>query len=166
MAPAGGDEILRDSMGVVSKATGLQFVVEGSTDEPPSSSRPPVLSRYGNRWAPVLVAWTDDVTVPRLAGHTVGLGGPSGASYSSDADKHWVSGIVYLDSPDLKRVMSQPNGRAIARSIVMHEFGHLVGLDHVNDPSQIMYPSTTEQVAFGPGDLEGLRRLGNGPCFS
>ena len=46
-----------------------------------------------------------------------------------------------------------------------HEFGHLVGLDHVDDPTQLMYPSTSPAVStFGGGDLAGLAALGSGAC--
>jgi len=53
-----------------------------------------------------------------------------------------------------------------ARAIVMHEFGHLVGLSHVPVTSQLMYADNIGQRAFGPGDREGLRQLGLGPCFT
>lgn len=48
-------------------------------------------------------------------------------------------------------------------SVLLHELGHIMGLDHVRDPNQLMYsgrhPNFSVRV-FGPGDLEGLRRLG------
>ena len=48
----------------------------------------------------------------------------------------------------------------------MHELGHLVGLGHVADQSQLMFASMVGQTGFGDGDLEGLRQVGSGPCFS
>jgi hypothetical protein len=48
----------------------------------------------------------------------------------------------------------------------MHELAHLVGLTHVADSGQLMYADNNGQTGFGAGDLEGLRRLGGGPCFS
>ncbi|WP_344131767.1 matrixin family metalloprotease [Pedococcus bigeumensis] len=166
-APANGAALAQSAMDEVQRATGLRFVLDGPTDEVPVEHRSPLdHSRYGKRWSPVLVAWTDPTQVPGLAGPIVGIGGPGGAPYSSETEKHWVSGIVYLDAPGIAEVLARPNGMVAARAIVIHELGHLVGLDHVNDPSQLMYPHQIDQSTFGPGDLEGLRLLGDGPCFS
>jgi hypothetical protein len=38
-----------------------------------------------------------------------------------------------------------------------------VGLDHVDDPAQLMYP-TTGMPTFQAGDLTGLAELGRGDC--
>jgi predicted Zn-dependent protease len=48
---------------------------------------------------------------------------------------------------------------------MLHELGHLVGLDHVDDPGQLMYPVTALAVTdYAAGDLRGLHRLSTGPC--
>jgi hypothetical protein len=98
-APAGADQLLPEAADAVSDATGLVFVVEGRTDEVPATKRPPMdRARFGNRWSPVLVAWTDEDTVPGLAGRIAGLGGPAMAPYSREGEMHFVSGLVYLDA--------------------------------------------------------------------
>ena len=45
---------------------------------------------------------------------------------------------------------------------MLHELGHAMGLNHVTDPRQLMYPviMSRSRAAYGPGDLAGLRRLG------
>ncbi|MBI3649388.1 MAG: matrixin family metalloprotease, partial [Actinobacteria bacterium] len=48
--------------------------------------------------------------------------------------------------------------------VLMHELGHIVGLDHVKDPNEVMFESRVLPGAavddWGPGDLEGLHLLG------
>lgn len=46
----------------------------------------------------------------------------------------------------------------------MHELAHVVGLDHVDDPTQLMNPEGTGVTEFAAGDLAGLAVLGGGQC--
>lgn len=166
-APVGADQLLREAVGQVSTATGLQFVVDGTTDEAPTTARQPMdRDRYGNKWSPVLVAWTNPSVVPELSGRIAGVAGPASAPYHRSEEMHFVSGTVSLDAPDLAQILQRPDGWALARAIVMHEVGHLVGLAHAPQPTELMAAQNVGRTAFGPGDLEGLRRLGGGRCFS
>jgi hypothetical protein len=48
-------------------------------------------------------------------------------------------------------------------SVLLHELGHVMGLDHVKDPDELMYSGHHPNFSvrdFGSGDLEGLRRVG------
>jgi len=47
---------------------------------------------------------------------------------------------------------------------VLHELGHLVGLAHVSDPTQLMYPQSSGVLDLAAGDLTGLAQLGAGEC--
>lgn len=163
-APVGGPELLRTAVAQVSAATGLQFVEDGTTQEAPGIDRQAYQpDLYGRRWAPVLVAWSTAAESPELAGDVAGVAGS--ASVTRAGRSVYVTGSVTLDAEDVGALAALPATRATALGIVTHEVAHLVGLDHVDDPTQLMYPSTNgTRSVFGAGDLAGLAALGAGEC--
>ncbi|WP_051441668.1 matrixin family metalloprotease [Arthrobacter sp. H14] len=163
--PDDGERMITEAIASVSAATGLQFVYDGLTEEDPLERRDLVQEDlYGDRWAPMLIAWVTPEEEPEVAGGTIGLGGSSFVS-SSGSPTAYVSGAMMLDAPQIEDLAGFPGGYEQARAIVMHELGHVVGLDHVNDPSQLMYAeSNLEVTSFGAGDLTGLAKLGQGIC--
>ena len=122
--------------------------------------------RYGDRWAPVLIAWSTPSEYPAVSGPVIG----ETSTVPVDADDGrlaLVSGQVVLDSTQIQEALTFAGGRSIALAVITHELGHLVGLGHVADRRQLMYPSAQPLVTdFGPGDLTGLSALGNGPCYA
>ncbi|MCA4133913.1 matrixin family metalloprotease [Arthrobacter sp. M4] len=164
LAPSAGREIIDDAVRKVSQATGLKFVYDGTTDELPADGRASYQpDKYGDRWAPVLIAWTSPAVVPRLAGQTIGLGGSSSIGLSNGY-KAYVTGTLSLDAAQFRQVLTAWNGRDVGAAVVMHELGHLLGLDHVDDPTQLMYDEASSVHDFAAGDLAGLAKLGTGPC--
>lgn len=163
-APPGADRLIREAVVEVSAATGLRFVYDGTTTEAPSEEREPYQpDLYGKRWAPVLIAWSTPEESPGLAGDVDGLGG-SAYAYTPGQPYVLVAGQVELDAPDFKEALGWTDGQAYARAVIMHELAHVVGLDHVDDPKQLMYPEGTGVTAFADGDRTGLALLGRGPC--
>lgn len=163
--PADGQRMITEAVANISAATGLQFVYDGLSEEEPSERRPLVQDeRYGDRWAPILIAWATPQENPDLQGETIGLGGSSFVSIGS-SPAVYVSGSMMLDAPQISTLLKFPNGYEQARAIVQHELGHIVGLDHVEDRTQLMYAeSNLEVTSFGAGDLAGLAQLGRGVC--
>lgn len=163
--PAGGHQALADAFARLSLATGLKFVDDGPTDETPSGQRHAYQpKRYGDRWAPVLIAWESPTENPDFSADVVGEAG-SYAVGIEGSPTVYVSGQVRLDAPRLSTMLGDPKGSLMVRAIVEHELGHLVGLAHVTDHKQLMYPETElTQTDYGPGDLTGLALLGQGPC--
>jgi hypothetical protein len=165
-APPGGDAAVREAVARVERLTGLRFVRDGATDEPPDKDRPTMdVARYGNRWSPVLVAWTDPKEYPSMAGYA-GLGGPDAVSGDAEGTRRYVTGVVLLNRDHLADVRTWPDGADRVEAVVLHEFGHLVGLDHVDDAAQLMFRRPTALPGIvGDGDRRGLAALGDGPCF-
>ena len=58
-------------------------------------------------------------------------------------------------------IRNAPTG--LIRRLVLHELGHLHGLDDVDDPGELMDPSLAAS-AWGPGDLFGLAMTHGGGC--
>jgi hypothetical protein len=142
----------------------LVFVVDGPTTEAPSDERAAYQrDRYGDRWAPVLVAWSDPAAHPPLAGDVAGIGGSTAVS-TEDAGWVYVTGSVVLDAAQIADVGRGPGGYRRARAVVVHELAHVVGLDHVDDPTHLMHPSATAVTDLHAGDRAGLAALGRGTC--
>lgn len=85
-------------------------------------------------------------------------------SRGEGADEQLVAGLVQIDAAASNRLPRQ-----VRAAMYMHELGHVIGLSHVSDEHQIMYPtiappsSRTAAAAmpeWGGGDLRGLELLG------
>ena len=161
-APDDYRDLVETSADRISDASGLKFDIIGNTDERPSADRQAEDNpHYGPGWAPVLVAWSDENETPQLAGDVAGLGGSTAVTILGR--KVYVTGVVTLDSEAFDDISHRLNGRPQAQAIVDHEFGHLVGLDHVDDHGELMYSENIGRTSWGPGDKAGLSRLGRGP---
>ena len=122
--------------------------------------------RYGDQWAPVLILWATPASVPDLGGYVLGEANPTPVSVR-EGGMAYVTGSVVLDAEDIGSRIASPTGADQVRAIVQHELGHLVGLGHVADPSQLMFTETRPRQIqdWGNGDLAGLNLLGRGRCF-
>jgi hypothetical protein len=167
LAPPGSIEDVHEAVRRVSAATGIAFDYEGITDEEPTIYRPTYLpNRYGDRWAPVLIAWVDpdDSDIPFESDDRVAAGVAIPQIPSTRLEDLYVSGWVAINADD-----PNPPGFSFPGQqgpVILHELGHLMGLGHVRTRGELMHPSGGGVVDFGPGDLEGLRRLGaEGGCF-
>ncbi|ALE07894.1 hypothetical protein AL755_15885 [Arthrobacter sp. ERGS1:01] len=172
-APAGGRALITQAVAAASKASGLVFIDDGDTTEGDSKDRSPYQpDRYGKRWAPVLIVWATAAEQPQFAmsagvdaKNVVGLGG-SQAILGDAGSEVFVTGDVQLNAPALDETLAGPKGAALAGAVIEHELGHVLGLGHVQDPTQLMYEQSRDNVTgYAAGDLTGLARLGEGKCF-
>ena len=69
----------------------------------------------------------------------------------------YVEGWMYVNPV----LAAAPTG--VIRRLVLHELGHLYGLDHVDDTGELMNPDLTV-TDYGPGDLVGLIVTHDGGC--
>ncbi|MFQ4147289.1 matrixin family metalloprotease [Arthrobacter sp. LAPM80] len=172
-APPGSRQLITDAFAAASTATGLVFVDDGTTVETYTAERSSYQpDLYGKRWAPVLLNWTTTAEEPRFTAAAVpgnyeiaGLAG-SQAIAGSAGSAVYVTGIIKLNARLFGEMLGDPASAANARGVVEHEIGHVLGLDHVQDPHQLMYEHGQHVVtSYAAGDLTGLAQLGQGRCF-
>ena len=157
-APDGWREDVRASIGAVARATGLRFEYVGTTDDRDFDDR----IGAGGDAEPVLLGWADQEEVSALEGDVAGIGGAT--MVERGGLRGYVTGSVVLDTASTDRLAYERDGQALHRGLLMHELGHVVGLDPVDDRGELMYAEGVSRPDFGPGDLAGLARLGAVGC--
>lgn len=159
-APDRAREALSLAMARITAASGLEFAFDGMTDERPRSDRPLVEeTAEGQRWAPVLIGWVpgDSIDLP-LSDLERGVAVP--VAVSEHDRQVFVTGQVVLNADKALLPMFEDR-HASWGAVLLHELGHLVGLDHVDDPVQLMAPTPGfGEVVLGEGDRAGLRAVG------
>lgn len=156
-APPGAVADLTEALATMSAASGLDLRLAGTTTLAPS------VEAEGSPWSPtgtepaVLVAWVP-ASHPRMDDDV------AARTFTSWRDGWYESGAVLVNADldaDRRAGFSVPGSRG---AVLLHELGHLVGLAHVDDPEQLMYPDTSAGPRLGRGDLAGLDLVGAGGC--
>lgn len=148
MAPADFPKVVHGAVGLMSAASGYRFQYVGPTGDRD-------FLRHGA--GPVLIGFANSAEVPGLAGDVAGRGG----SVPSSDGLHYATGVIMLDAAFYARKSSLE----IRRAVVLHELGHVLGLDHVEDHDQLM-AAHLGHPTFGAGDLNGLELLHRASCGS
>ncbi|MBO9521788.1 MAG: matrixin family metalloprotease [Nocardioidaceae bacterium] len=158
--PPGAEQLVREAVTQVRAVTGLDIVVIGS------------FAGHAANWNfetaqvriddPITVSWQDGAALAAMTDEVAGLGG-SPRINSSGGTQRYVAGTIAL-SRDYYASLARRGDHAEELAVLLHEFGHVFGLAHVDSPGELMYRKNIGRKVYGPGDLEGLRRLGRGPC--
>lgn len=151
-APPNAMTLIFQGIDDIRHASGLRIAYAGLTTDRPDYSR--------GRVGPVLVAWADARELAAMGGNVVGLGGSGSYLQNFGQTVYYVSGVVTFDAETFPKMSAQEQ-----QAVVDHEFGHLVGLAHVNDSNELMQPSVNDQqLQYGHGDLTGLAKIGRLSC--
>jgi hypothetical protein len=159
LGPAVGVSFVQEGIARLSKVTGLQFHYDGMTDSIPADGKSKHLGD------PVWIGWAgpaETSAFARVSGNSpdaVGVGGPLEAQRPGGPVVYVGGSVILLPT---NQVSPGFGAGASEGNVLLHELGHLVGLAHVADPSEIMNPSTGAATpdGYSIGDLNGLWRLG------
>ncbi len=101
-----------------------------------------------------------DIEIRYKGGISLGLAKLNSSGVGGDR-AYWTSGEILFNSKFYLRSSPSAHDRRVQRGIVFHEVGHIMGLGHVRDKSDIMHHINYGDVtSFTRGAKAGLRKLG------
>ena len=161
-APAGGLAVLQESVDRIAQLTGTTWQYVGPSATTPSTAYLPKQAQA--EYPPVLLGWTDGASSDLLAGQArtvlgmtrtawFGIQRPDGSKVAAIR-----SAVVALDRTDTLPL----RGATSWKALVLHELGHVMGLAHVEDRSQLMAAVLPPSADVQAGDVAGLARVGSG----
>jgi Matrixin len=159
--PVGGLAVLKESVAKIAAITGTTWVYDGATTTAPSTSYLP--KTPARAYQPVLLGWTDGTASDLLRGkparvlgmtRTVWFGTDDGRGHRAAATR---AATVALDRTDKLPL----RGATSWSTTVLHELGHVMGLDHPTDARQLMAATLPAAATdLQTGDRTGLGRIG------
>lgn len=173
--PVGAREILDAAIQAMRFYTGLEFEFVGETDEiaelteEPSPVNPSstLLINYFPTEEFMSLPKSDDYQNVEDA---IGWGGPR--SYESlnsyKGQYRALGGVMVMDSDiissDIAGGLWGYSPGHVTFTTMIHELGHVLGLDHVDSKTEIMHFGSFTSSEFQDGDQEGLSIAGQGAC--
>jgi hypothetical protein len=142
----------------LSYVTGLQFVYQGDTDFTP---------QLGHRTqpAPLVISFSRPKDQPDGSGYLDGglqLGYGGFVSQFTSVRGKVTSDRIKLGFAVIDAEQYQKLPAKVQLSLLLHELGHAVGLNHASNPAELMYPvvSGDSPAGYAAGDIRGLVQVG------
>ncbi|MFN0027921.1 MAG: hypothetical protein ACKV2O_12190 [Acidimicrobiales bacterium] len=149
-APSFARSELDKAVAKVEAATGLDLVELGETTEG-NNGTPPADAK-------AVISFVSPAEYPGI-GAVAGLGGGSYYPPWNGQDPFVASGFVLINET---LGYSQGTSGTGLEGLLLHELGHMIGLNHVASTDEAMYGVMHDlpYSGYGPGDREGLWNLG------
>ena len=149
--------VIAEAVERLEAATGLTLIPVGDTTYMPTSDNG---DKFPTATAQLVIALGDEVQTDLLPNSVVGK---AGIIFFANSILHATVVI------DMGGVGANPPWSSIGPGpVLLHELAHAVGLDHVNDATQLMnaFASASGPTTYGAGDLTGLWQIGAAAgCF-
>ncbi len=151
------------SLRVLGAKTGMSFSYRGTTAEIPR------VGSYARQSADLIVAFTTPLKTNYLYGAADARGGNAATIRSMTIGTTTtytaaiVKGFVVVNTPKLLRSYRAGFGTGVRRgNLILHELGHVVGLNHVSNARLLMNPilSGYSPSGYAAGDAAGLSVVG------
>jgi hypothetical protein len=165
-APADALDQIQRATSRVTEATGIPFAYDGTTHRTLGQTGHDSFYPNGveGTYYPVLFIWIPHERMVRLTDEQDVLAFTHPELGEAERSDQWVSGWIVVDIGG----HFESDGRYSLELVLMHELGHLVGLDHVPDQDELMFSdevapdaSPEQMYDWGPGDEAGLELVGS-----
>lgn len=149
--------MLEHALHAISTATGQDWVHVGPTPYRAADS-----GSYRKVFGQVTISF---MTAPDPNDRAAAWALPLAGVHPSTGEIQYVSGVINLNA---QRLVGDVGGAVtpLVATTLMHELGHIAGLDHIADPGQLMHgyyalPSEPGYESYRDGDRAGLARVGS-----